>query len=380
MNQAININQYFNQDQYNRKNTVLFFAYDKLEGVTGHCFNMAVASGRYADLMVVYDKSVELDRVYLNKLQERMECVDISELKQVISSRFRNKPLLFHCNGFVHLRIAKRLSRPMDKILLTVHGFRNSQRKGKWVALLTYLLYSRSVDLWHFLSIRSREEYFWFKRCPSNTCVFPLGVEQLLMEKPTKVSVVRDLSGKEVPDISNKVNIVYIARFQPWKRHRFLLRSLCPILRDNTYLYLLGEGALLSKVMKMAAQMGIRNNVIFTGYVDRYMVHYILDNASLAVGVSVTETFGWFLVEPYCMDVPIVTTNVGIAGSIIRDYCNGFILPTKCTKKEFLDKTIEALRLYKRVDNSGTKKLYAWNNYGESVVKSYESLMQPREA
>ena len=100
MNQAININQYFNQDQYNRKNTVLFFAYDKLEGVTGHCFNMAVASGRYANLMVVYDKSVELDRVYLNKLQERMECIDISELKQVISSRFRNKPLLFH---YIHL-------------------------------------------------------------------------------------------------------------------------------------------------------------------------------------------------------------------------------------------------------------------------------------
>ena len=100
MNQAININPHFNQDQYNIKNNVLFFAYDKLEGVTEHCFNMAVASGRYADLMVVYDKSVKSDRVNVNKLQEHMQCIDTSELKQVISGRFSNKPLLFH---YIHL-------------------------------------------------------------------------------------------------------------------------------------------------------------------------------------------------------------------------------------------------------------------------------------
>ena len=380
MNQAINISPYFNQDKYSVKNNVLFFAYDKFEGITEHCFNMVVASGKYADLMVVYDKTVESDRVYVNQLQESMkECIDISELGEVISTRFRKQPLLFHCHGFSHLRIARKVCRPVDKILLTVHCFRNARMFGSFVAILTFMLYFRSVDLWHFVSAKSRDEYFWFGRYPSNTCVFPLGVEQLFLEKPTKGFVVRDIGGKEVQDISNKVNIVYIARFEHWKSHKFLLRSLRPLLRDNTYLYLLGEGPLLAKAIKMAEQMGIRKNVIFTGFIDRHMVHYILDNASVAVGVSTSETFGWYLVEAYCMDVPIVTTDVGIAGSIIQDYCNGFILPKNCTEKEFLDKTIDALRLYKGVDNLGTKKLYTWNNYGRLTVRCYESLIQRKE-
>ena len=65
------------------KPNVLFFAYDKFEGVTEHCFNMAMASERYADLMVVYDKSAKSDRVYMNKLQESSmkECIDISEFR-----------------------------------------------------------------------------------------------------------------------------------------------------------------------------------------------------------------------------------------------------------------------------------------------------------
>jgi len=113
MNQKININPYLNQEEYNVKYNILFFAYDKFEGITEHCFNMVVASGRYTDLMVVYDKNVESDRVYLNQLQESMkECIDISELREVISTRYRKQPLLYHCHGFCHLRIARKVCRP----------------------------------------------------------------------------------------------------------------------------------------------------------------------------------------------------------------------------------------------------------------------------
>ena len=82
------------------------------------------------------------------------------------------------------------------------------------------------------------------------------------------------------------------------------------------------------------------------------------------------------LLEASSMEKPIVTTNVGIASSIIQDYYNGFILPTKCTEKEFLTKTIEALKIYKRLDNSRTKYFFTWNHYAESVFQSYVSLMK----
>jgi len=74
-------------------------------------------------------------------------------------------------------------------------------------------------------------------------------------------------------------------------------------------------------------------------------------------------------------DVPIVTTNVGIASSIIQDYYNGFILPTNCTHREFLDKSVEALSLYNNVDNTVGKERFGWSNYGILIAKYYESLI-----
>lgn len=370
------------QDKQNpSKSIVLFFAYIKYQGIIEHMCNMVLAIAPYTDLVVVYDKKLEFTQNNLNRFKaNNIQYFDISELSEVISTRFNNKPLLFHCNGFSHLRIAKKVRRPGDKIMLSVHCFRNAQRKGKWgVAPLTYLLYFRSVDLWHFMSTKNREEYFWFRIFPSCSCVFPLGVEELFMTRPTKRYEVRDLSGKIIADISNKVNIVCIARFKSWKRHKYLLRSLCPILRDNTYLYLLGHGPILRDVMDMAEEMGIRNNVIFTGNVDRHMVHYLLDNASIAVTVSTSETFGWSLLESFCMDVPIVTTNVGIASSIIQDYHNGFILHPDCKKEEFMEKTILGLKLFNKVDNSGIKQKYLWDNYGKTAARCYDSLMQYRD-
>lgn len=360
---------------------VIFFAYVRNQGITEHLCNMALAVHRHTNLLVVYDKRLEDTQTNMNEFKHHdIECVDVSELGKVINAHFKNAPILFHCNGFAHLWMARKMYRPIDKIMLSVHCFRNVLWYSKCTALMTYFLFLKSVDMWHFLCHKSREEYFWYRRIPSNTCVFPLGVEELFMTKMAEPYAVRDIDGKEIEDFFGRVNIVYIARFQPWKRHVFLLRSLQPILKDNVYLILVGEGPALKKIMKLAQRLGVRRNVIFTGRVDREIVCYILSKARLAVTVSPSETFGWCILEPFCMGVPIVTTNVGIANTIINDYHNGFILSPNCQKKDFLKKVKMALKYFNKVDNSQTKSLYLWETFGRSMVKCYDSLFETQEA
>lgn len=157
------------------KRMVIFFAHVRSQGITEHICNMALAIGKHADLVVVYDKRIESGNGYLEKLKSKyIGYIDVSELKRVVDTRFNKVPLLFHCQGFSHLRRAIRIARPIDKVMMSVHGFGNAKWIGRWMALLSYLLYFRSVGLWHFVSGRSREEYFWYKKIPSNRCVFPL--------------------------------------------------------------------------------------------------------------------------------------------------------------------------------------------------------------
>lgn len=376
LNPEISNIPFLNKEQNIPNNSVVFFAYVRDQGIEHTC-NMALAIGKYIDLLVVYDRRIESSSIFLNRLQEsNIECVDISELKKVIATRSRNEPLLFHCNGFAHLRMAKKMCRPMDKILITVHCFRNARWFAKWVAILTYTVFFRSVDMWHFVCHKSRDEYFWYRKIPVNTCAFPLGVEELFMKKTAEPCVVKDLDGKEIEDLHNRVSIVCIARFQPWKRHLFLLRSLRSILNGNTYLILLGEGHLLKKVMNLAGKLGIREHVIFTGRVDRKTLHNILSYANLSVTVSTSETFGFCNMEPFCMDVPIVTTNVGISNSIIHDFYNGFILNTNCTENELLEKTKLALNFHRKVDNSKMKDLFLWDTFGRNTVECYNSMFK----
>ena len=357
--------------------TVAFFGFSNKQGITEHLCNMALSVSKHADLLVVYDRQIERGIRYLDILRgNNIGYVDISQLQEFVDSRFKNTPVLFHCNGFAHLRLAGKVARPLDKIILSVHCFRHALWYAKFVAITTYLLFRRRVDLWHFLSHKSREEYFWFKGIPGNTCVFPLGVEELFMTKAVDSSIIRDLGSRKIVNFSSDTNIVYIARFESWKRHTFLLESLRPILSGNLNLILVGEGPIRGKVEKLAEKLEIRDNVIFTGTIDRKTVHGILSRASLAVTASPSETFGWCVLEPFCMDVPVVTTDVGIANAVIGDYRNGFILNPNCQREEFLEKVKMALKSFPVVDNSGIKDLYRWDAFGGSMTNCYKGVLK----
>ncbi len=338
---------------------------------------MALAISRYTDLIAVYDKRAETDNRYLGRLQRNnIECIDILELKQTIAEQYERIPLLFHCHGFSHLRLVSKVIRRIDKVMMSMHSFKHGMWYTKWVVLFAYFRFFRLVDMWQFLSHKGMDEFFWYRKPPLNTCVFPLSVEEFFMMRNRRNGTIRDVSGKQITRLAEKINIVCVAHFFHCKRHLFLLRSLRSILYGNNYLFLIGDGPLLEKVMSLAEELGIRDHVIFTGKVDIKTVHNILSHSNLSVTVSRSETFGWCLLESFCMDIPIVTTNVGIATSLIYDFLNGFVLDKNCTEKEFLEKTKLALKYLRKVDNSKTKHLYLWETYAKSAVNCYSNMLE----
>ena len=79
----------------------------------------------------------------------------------------------------------------------------------------------------------------------------------------------------------------------------------------NMYLIILGEGELKESLEKLADDLGIRDNVIFTGYVKN--PHNILKYSEMFVFPSLFEGLGNVLLEALAFDMPIISTDC-IAG------------------------------------------------------------------
>lgn len=356
--------------------SIVFFLYDKSIGITEHICNMALNLNSLTEIIAVYDKRIEKTDKYLYKLKTAgIQVIDISFLEDFIKLQAGRK-LIFHCQGFLHLKIASKLKLPGDRVVITVHAYRNYWRFGK--SLLTFYLYSKyrkTVDIWHFLCEKSQNDFFWFIKNPKNAFIFPLGIEDGFINSHPDDGKYCDIEGKKIDSKNEKKRIVYIADFYQVKRHKFLLRSLKSLLKDDIVLYFLGDGPLFDKCVRYTKQLGIQNNVVFTGRVGRNTVRSILSEASVAVVPSRSETFGWCLLEPFCMDKPIVTTNVGIADSLIQDFRNGFIVDVNCKKEEFCNKVKYALEHMQNVDNSPIKSIYKWQTFSATMKQCYDYVM-----
>ncbi|MDA8210272.1 MAG: glycosyltransferase [Clostridia bacterium] len=118
-----------------------------------------------------------------------------------------------------------------------------------------------------------------------------------------------------------------IARFHPVKGHRFFLEAAKTIsrVRPDCRFLLVGSGQYRSEVEAMVKQLGLREQVIFTGY--REDIVDVLHSLDILVISSLSEGFGLTAIEAMAMKAPVVATRVGGLPEIIKDGNNGILVP-----------------------------------------------------
>lgn len=126
------------------------------------------------------------------------------------------------------------------------------------------------------------------------------------------------LAGKEV--------LLYVGRVAGNKRVDLLVDALAKVKaqRPNAVLLIVGDNdsnaafaEMTGKIRARIRQLGLENDVIFTGRVDEVSPYYHL--AALYVSASFHEGFGVPLVEAMASGVPIVTTNAGAQPWVLGD-------------------------------------------------------------
>jgi len=70
-----------------------------------------------------------------------------------------------------------------------------------------------------------------------------------------------------------------------------------------------GDGKLLPKMKNMAAELGIAQNVFFTGWINSEQIPEILKTVDICVYLSKHESFGVSLIEAMASGIPLVVTK-----------------------------------------------------------------------
>ncbi|UTW42498.1 glycosyltransferase family 4 protein [bacterium SCSIO 12844] len=262
-----------------------------------------------------------------------------------------------------------------DKLFLYIRL--NAFRHGKFYRPLLSYYYSfkflKYADYVNFQCAYTTDVFANSKRIFEKNIggIIPLGLSQEELIRPEHQKLA------QVLDDQNVIKIVYLAQFHKHKGHKNLLYSLADTIRQNpkTHLVLLGSGVLFDEVKQLASTLGIGDNVVMPGRVDRKYIPWVLDRSDIAIVLSKIETFGHNILEPLFYGVPVCSTDVGIAREVVKDFYSGFLLKAPKSQLVTSIKTIienEHLRNHMKKNAKVLSETYTW----DAVIDRYIALFE----
>jgi glycosyltransferase involved in cell wall biosynthesis len=127
--------------------------------------------------------------------------------------------------------------------------------------------------------------------------------------------------------------------------------------KPDTRFVIVGDGELRNDLERLAAQLGVLDNIEFTGRVEHPM-QYIRD---FSVGVITSETEGFCnaIVEYMACGIPVVATDVGGNPELITEGENGFLVPFSSpeTVAERIVRLLDDASLRLKIGKSNEEKI-----------------------
>ena len=161
-----------------------------------------------------------------------------------------------------------------------------------------------------------------------------------------------------IPQDCNVIGV--IGRLVPIKGHKYLISAIKRIIKefDNTVFVFVGDGYLESKLERQAESIGVRKNIIFTGW--RSDVAEILDIFDVLVLPSLNEGMGKVLVEGMALGKPIVASRVGGIIDLVKNGENGILVPPRDPDalEEAILKLLRNNNLARELGKDGKAKVY----------------------
>lgn len=189
-----------------------------------------------------------------------------------------------------------------------------------------------------------------------------------------------DLPDKSIFDISSTDKVVFfIGRLVPEKGVWQLINAFPKVLSEvpEAKLYIGGKGPQEEELIKLVEDLGIGEQVCFTGFIREKERNYVYNRAKVAVFPSFYEPFGIVALEAMATDTPVIVGNVGGLAEIV-DHNNTGLKINPAIKADLANAIIKILtngELAKRLQKNASEvveNVYSWDVIAQNTAKVYK--------
>ncbi len=217
-------------------------------------------------------------------------------------------------------------------IIFTAHGLPQFEERPRaaraliaCVSWVTALLSHRTITI-------TRHDHATLLRQPflrSKITYIPHGIDLTPLSRQEARRLLAAASQGQLRADDSLLWIGTVAELTANKGHRYALAGIAPFLRarpDARYV-LIGDGELRASCAALAAEYGISDKVVFTGFLpDAAALHRAFD---IYLSASVKEGLPYSLLEAMHSGTPIVATDVGGTPDLIAHGHTGLLAPAR---------------------------------------------------
>ncbi|MFA6466921.1 MAG: glycosyltransferase [Patescibacteria group bacterium] len=124
----------------------------------------------------------------------------------------------------------------------------------------------------------------------------------------------------------NNFIFLTVSRLVPIKNIAMQIRALSQIKNDNIKLVIVGEGPEENNLKNLVSQLGLSDKVEFSGAWVEHLASYY-QSADCLLLSSNSEGYGMVVAEAVLAGLPVIMTEVGVAGELLENNVNGLVVP-----------------------------------------------------
>lgn len=248
--------------------------------------------------------------------------------------------------------------------------------------------YGRNLLTWLLSKIIISLEYIILKNA---NFVFPVTDELMTLTEKRNVrnkylspnfvdlSKFKELEIKEKMGAENRINILYVGRFEEEKGIKVLLNAINILLneKDNIEFLLVGDGSLKEWILEFI-EINHLDNVKILGIFSHEKMPEIYNMADIFILPSFTEGSPASLIEAMSCGTASIATSVGLCKKIIKNGENGILIPPGDPYKmsEAIKKLSSNEDLLKKFQKNGRKTIFKYTkDYAKIHKHVYEKIL-----
>ncbi|KKU82074.1 MAG: Glycosyl transferase group 1 [Parcubacteria group bacterium GW2011_GWA1_47_8] len=224
------------------------------------------------------------------------------------------------------------------------------------------------ADAIRVVSKRIEDSLSKVKSQKSKVSVLPIFVDTKAIEE---VPITTDLK-KKYSELD--MHILMASRLSPEKNIPLAISAMKGIVAryPKAGLIVVGEGTEESRLKEFAGQVGLSEHIIFEGW-KKDLVSY-LKTADVFLLTSNYEGYGMTIIEALAAGCPVVMTDVGCAGEVVREGENGLIVPVG--DREKLERALAQFISGEVKLEASLPRLLTKEEYLAAYKKSWEDVLR----